>query len=474
MRRDDLPSRFSLGRQGPFSWIWLWASSGAGAVLALKVSGAELWAWNLTWLAWTASGGLWFQRDARQVVSNNERALVQFLSQIDEAKASPRTDFPFDWLCGWYWETSASHELVCLRPGAQVDAAQSCNWPALTELISTQPLLWACWGGALERVQPELNRLQFSLMQAQPWEGDLVLPWPSALAMLFGEQDLNGQQCALRIAPRFDRHGTLLGHCGTLRLLPSGLAAAHSSVVAESHQAMGDGEQEAMRYALSHDLRAPLRAVEGFTRIVKEDYGRLLDRIGHDHLDRVLAASARMNAMIDAILSQAQLAGAPLDRRDIDLSAMAQEVGGEMAALTPGRGPVSLVVAQGMHAQADGILLRRVLENLIGNAIKYSAKVDAPAIEVGLMPATNPAVFFVRDNGAGFDMQHADKLFGLFQRLHSSKDFPGSGVGLAGVQHIIRRHGGRVWAEARPGQGACFYFTLMDTAQAQSIPLRSD
>jgi len=108
------------------------------------------------------------------------------------------------------------------------------------------------------------------------------------------------------------------------------------------------------------------------------------------------------------------------------------------------------------------------MENLIGNAMKYSAKVDAPRVEVGVMPATNPAVYFVRDNGAGFDMQHAEKLFGLFQRLHSAKDFPGTGVGLAGVQHIIRRHGGRVWAEARPGQGACFYFTLSDASQAQS------
>ena len=130
-------------------------------------------------------------------------------------------------------------------------------------------------------------------------------------------------------------------------------------------------------------------------------------------------------------------------------------------------------IAEGLAVDADPILVRRVLENLLSNAMKYSAKVDAPVIEVGVMPATNPAVFYVRDNGAGFDMQRADKLFGLFQRMHSAKEFPGTGVGLAGVHNIIRRHGGQVWAEASPGKGACFYFTLMGTAEAQQRASRS-
>jgi light-regulated signal transduction histidine kinase (bacteriophytochrome) len=115
-------------------------------------------------------------------------------------------------------------------------------------------------------------------------------------------------------------------------------------------------------------------------------------------------------------------------------------------------------------------LLRRVVENLVSNALKYSAKVACPRIEFGCMPATNPPVYFVRDNGAGFDMQHADKLFGMFQRLHSAKDFEGTGVGLAGVRHIIRRHGGRIWAEAQLGQGACFYFTLTDRLDSNAQP----
>jgi len=142
---------------------------------------------------------------------------------------------------------------------------------------------------------------------------------------------------------------------------------ASVSASAEVPQAMSEAEQEALRYALSHDLRAPLRVVEGFTRIVKEDYGRFLDRVGHDHLERVLAASSRMNGMIDAILGQAQLAGTQVQREPVNLSTLAREVGSELALLVPACSPVSLVVADGMQVQADPALLRRVMENLIGN-----------------------------------------------------------------------------------------------------------
>lgn len=239
--------------------------------------------------------------------------------------------------------------------------------------------------------------------------------------------------------------------------------------------ALTEADQEVLRYALSHDLRAPLRVVDGFTRILKEDYGKVLDRVGNDHLDRVLAASSRMNGMIDAILAQAQLAREPVARQVVDLSSLARDVVQDLSAQERDAGQVNghvshraeFRVADGLVAEADPTLVRRVLDNLMGNALKYSAKVEHPCIEVGAMPATNPAVFYVKDNGAGFDMHHADKLFGLFQRLHSAKEFPGTGVGLAGVKNIIARHHGRVWAEAQPGQGACFYFTLINGARAQ-------
>ncbi|MGE0111776.1 sensor histidine kinase [Aquabacterium sp.] len=228
----------------------------------------------------------------------------------------------------------------------------------------------------------------------------------------------------------------------------------------QSPPALGVDEQAALHHAMSHDLRAPLRVVEGFTRILKEDYGPQLDAQANQHLDRVLSAAERMNVMLDALLAQAQLTSEPLQRQAVDVSALAREVGREQLGVLNGAARAELVVADGLVAQADPALLRRVLENLIGNALKYSDKVACPQVSVGVMADTDPEVYFVCDNGAGFDMAHANKLFGMFQRLHSAKDFPGNGVGLAATQNIVRRHGGRIWAEAEVDRGACFYFTL--------------
>lgn len=275
--------------------------------------------------------------------------------------------------------------------------------------------------------------------------------------------------------PAFSASEGVSGKEGAAALAEACGAQALVDTMDPQSEALKEAEQDVLRYALSHDLRAPLRVIDGFTRIVKEDYGRHLDRLGNDHLERVLAASARMNGMIDALLAQAQLAAAPLARQEVDLSALVQDVATELAAVRTADGGVAvqLEVQRDLITQADALLVRRVVENLVGNAIKYSAKVEAPCVRFGCMPLTNPPVYFVRDNGAGFDMQHADKLFGMFQRLHSAKDFEGSGVGLAGVRNIIRRHGGRVWAEAQPGQGACFYFTLMGTVEAQQRTFES-
>lgn len=301
-----------------------------------------------------------------------------------------------------------------------------------------------------------------AILDATAWVFALALmAWGIAAAVWFQRDELRFQASVRRV-----------GQAPEGVLSASDTSCASSELL--SHPAISEAEQEALRYAISHDLRAPLRVVDGFTRILKEDYGQLLDKVGNDHLDRVLAASGRMNAMIDAILAQTQLAGSPVERVAVDVSALAREVADEQ--LTVWRAPMQpeLVVLEGLHAQADPVLLRRVLENLVGNALKYSAKVAQPRVEVGAVPATDPPVFYVRDNGAGFDMQHADKLFGMFQRLHSAKDFPGNGVGLAGVQNIVRRHGGRIWAEARPGEGACFYFTLEATLTAQQRHLPSE
>ncbi|GAB1390094.1 hypothetical protein MASR1M6_22760 [Rubrivivax sp.] len=225
--------------------------------------------------------------------------------------------------------------------------------------------------------------------------------------------------------------------------------------------AQGEEEVASLVYTVTHDLRAPIRVVEGFTRIVKEDYGPQLDRVGHDHLDRVLAAGARMNQMIDAMLTMARLASQPLTRQPVDLSQTARWVLDELARSAPGR-EVDVSVQPGLRAHGDPTLLRLVLENLLGNAWKYSARSAAARIEFLATEVDGRRTFVVRDNGAGFDMRGAERLFGLFQRLHSAKDFAGTGVGLASVRRIVQRHGGQIWAEAEPGRGAAFFFTLAE------------
>lgn len=229
----------------------------------------------------------------------------------------------------------------------------------------------------------------------------------------------------------------------------------------QEQQALRD-EQEAFSYAVSHDLRAPLRVVEGFTRILKEDYGRVLDRIGNDHLERVLGAAARMNGMIDALLAQAKLSRQPMARQPVNLSQLATFVIDDLRKEAPDR-LIDIEIAPGMQADGDPMLLRVVLENLLGNAWKYSSKKARARIDFSRELKDGRAgqwVYAVRDNGVGFDMRYADRLFGMFQRLHSANDYHGTGVGLASVRRIIHRHGGQIWAESEVDHGTTFYFTL--------------
>jgi light-regulated signal transduction histidine kinase (bacteriophytochrome) len=234
--------------------------------------------------------------------------------------------------------------------------------------------------------------------------------------------------------------------------------AAKSQAAQEADNAhTADSEQ--FSFTVSHDLRAPIRVVEGFTRIVKEDYGRLLDRVGNDHLDRVLGAAARMNLMIDALLTLAKLSTQPLAQQTVNLSQLAGWVTDELTRHAPER-QAEIDIEPGLSARGDPTLLRLVLENLLGNAWKYSARCAKAQISLRSVPHGSGMAYVVRDNGAGFDMRSADRLFGLFQRLHSASEFPGTGVGLASVRRIVRRHGGEIWAEAEAGRGAAFYFTL--------------
>ena len=218
-------------------------------------------------------------------------------------------------------------------------------------------------------------------------------------------------------------------------------------------------ELEAFSYSVSHDLRAPLRAMDGFSMALLEDCAGRLDGASQDHLRRIRAGSQRMAELIDDLLNLSQVTRTEMRRERLDLTALAEEIGAELQRAHPDR-KVKSVVAPALTADADARMLRIVLNNLLDNAWKFTSKHEQACIEVGAREQDGQRVFFVRDNGAGFDMAYAGRLFGAFQRLHSTQEFEGTGIGLAIVQRIIHRHGGRVWAEGAVGQGATVYFTL--------------
>jgi signal transduction histidine kinase len=223
-------------------------------------------------------------------------------------------------------------------------------------------------------------------------------------------------------------------------------------------------ELGAFAYSVSHDLRAPLRSIDGFSQILLEDKGPELGEDGRKHLDRVRAAAARMGTLIDDMLLLSRLTRDDMRVQSVDLTALARVVVDELRAREPRRN-VEFESNGALPANGDERLLRIALTNLIGNAWKFTRQREPAHISVGGETRDGGVTFYVRDDGVGFDMRYAQKLFGAFQRLHSTQEFEGSGIGLATVQRIIRRHGGRVWAESEVGKGTTFYFTL-PTAQA--------
>lgn len=219
-------------------------------------------------------------------------------------------------------------------------------------------------------------------------------------------------------------------------------------------------ELEAFSYSVSHDLRAPLRSITSFSQALLEDHSASLDEEGRDYLQRVVRGGQRMADLIEDIMVLSRITRDEMERRPVDLSAAAREMVDELAREEPDR-EVAVEVQPGLVAEADPKLLRIMIENLLANAWKFTAGRPDPRIEFGATPGENGSrVFYVRDNGAGFDMEHAGRLFTPFQRLHSEAEFPGTGIGLATVQRVVRRHGGKVWAEGRVRHGATFYFTI--------------
>jgi signal transduction histidine kinase len=329
-------------------------------------------------------------------------------------------------LDAWHWRSDAQHRLVELTPPA--------GRPGYSALLEGRPLVW-------ERFTQDEATLRARL-QAQAAVDGLVVQLTGATPP--------SSPLLLRAAPVLDDAGRFAGHVGTAREQP-----APGPVAAVNADAVQDAES--FSYTISHDLRAPLRVVEGFARILKEDYGRLLDRVGNDHLERVMGAAARMNCMIDALLALSQLSTRPLLRQPVNLSQLVGYIVDDLRRQSPDR-EVLVHIQPGLTAQGDATLLRVALENLLGNAWKYTGRCREPRIWFERAEHDGHAAFAVRDNGAGFDMRFSDRLFGVFQRLHSANDFQGTGVGLASVRRILRRHGGDIWAEGEVDRGARFVF----------------
>jgi PAS domain S-box-containing protein len=218
-------------------------------------------------------------------------------------------------------------------------------------------------------------------------------------------------------------------------------------------------ELEAFSYSVSHDLRAPLRAIDGFSQALVEDFGEQVDEEARRYLSRIRSATQRMGQLIDDLLTLSRISRVELAWSKVDLSAMAHQIIGELRH-RDARRTVEVSIWDGIMIQGDPRLLRIALENLLGNAWKFTEKTTEPRIEFGALEDRAQSTYFVRDNGAGFDMAHAENLFGAFQRLHAVTDFPGTGIGLATVQRIVHRHSGRIWANAQRGRGATFFFTL--------------
>jgi PAS domain S-box-containing protein len=265
---------------------------------------------------------------------------------------------------------------------------------------------------------------------------------------------------SVAVSPIRDAAGKVVGAAKVARDITERKRFEESLARAKDTAESASHELEAFSYSVAHDLRGPLRGIDGFSQALLEDYSDRLDAQGREYLGRVRDAAQHMAQLINDLLMLSRVTRAELHHDQVDLSGLARATARRLLGMQSER-QVELAITEGLVADGDSRLVSIVLENLLGNALKFTAKIASPRIELGCIEEPGrPVAYFVRDNGTGFDMRYAPKLFGVFQRLHRAEDYEGTGVGLAIVERIVSRHGGRVWADAGLDRGACFYFTI--------------
>lgn len=355
------------------------------------------------------------------------------------------------------WFVDHAEELRRCGGHSPVDIALREGRQAFSRDVLREPALWP--------LHPEFARLKLGAVVAFPLRiGEHVV---AALALYCGEDfpfDEQLQELVTEMASDvsfalavFEKEDLRRAAEFELSQLNADLAQRIEARTAEL--SLANKDLQTFSYSVSHDLRAPLSTIHGFTSLLLQKNAETLDATSMSMLSKVLAGAERMSKLIDALLGLAGLSVQELQTRDVDLSQQALKVVDELRQAEPGR-RVEVRIEPGLRAHADPQLVQILLENLIGNAWKYTGQSPHASIAVGMEAEGQQGVFFVRDNGAGFDMQQADKLFAPFQRLHSATHFPGSGIGLSIVERIVTRHHGRVWAEAETDKGATFRFTL--------------
>jgi PAS domain S-box-containing protein len=319
-------------------------------------------------------------------------------------------------------------------------------------------------GKYLDEILTDGSRSRVLAKYAEAIEGKKLVRWDEIMEYPAGQ--LIGE---ISIVPLFDDSDNCIRMVGVIHDVTERKRAAseiqklneelESKVIERTAQLeAANKELESFTYSVSHDLRAPLRGVNGYAQLLVEDYGPQLDAEGKRIIDAIHSSTTKMGTLIDELLAFSQLGRKEIKRTTVEMHALAESVTMEIANTTKHNATIKIGP---LHTvQADYGLLHQVMYNLIANAVKYSSKKDHPVVEVASVLQDGELIFSVKDNGSGFDMRYVNKLFGVFQRLHSQDEFQGSGVGLAIVQRIIARHGGRVWAEGKVGEGAIFYFSL--------------